>query len=220
MRATTRFTLLIVLALAGLADAQVTVSQADSVIQRKYFDPNNRPGDMPKLNPRESAVTQSFFGADSRVGGAVVRKKQIGDEWQAWVKVDTVRMTLQMRVTIWLPNNPVPKLVNHEEGHRRIAELYYQDAEPTARELADHLLGQEITGKGANPEAAADNALKEAAETLGQQYMGRIDIPCGKAEDLFDEITIHGTNAIREEEAIKQAINRVANDSVPAGSSP
>src|SRR5471032_1739395 len=120
MAAVQRALIILICTLPGTLLAQVTVTRDDPVMQRRTFDPKNHPADMPRLSPNEAAVAQSYFGADSRLGGPIVRQEKIADGTQVWIKVDHVRMTLQMRVTIWLPTNSVPKLENHEEGHRKI----------------------------------------------------------------------------------------------------
>lgn len=119
-------------------------------------------------------------------------------------------MTLQMRATIWLPKNATPKLTRHEEGHWQLALHYYEDAEAIAREIARELIGQTIKGRGPDPEAAAANALKEAAQVLGGKYLGKTDIPCGEAQEHYDRITAHGTNPVPENRAIAESIRRVS----------
>lgn len=205
--------LTLILLLPGTLLAQISVERTDPVIERKTFDPRQLPKDMPKLNPREAAVAQSFFGAESRVGGQVIETVKTESGHRASLRVDMVRMTLRMRVTIWLPTNSNPKLQNHEEGHRKLAEEFYRDAEPIARKYAEALMGQIITGTGPTADAAADSALKTAAEALGGRYLAQTDLPCGKAQDYYDEITAHGTNAVKEDTAIEQAIRRVKGSS-------
>lgn len=191
------------------AVAEVTVDRLEPVIERKTFNPNRKPPEMPKLVGKEAAVTQSYYGADSRVGGEVVDSQQTEEGVVVKVQVDTVRMTLKMSATIWLPTNGNAKIKNHEEGHRKIAEHFYKDAKQIATKLADELIGQTITGKGRTTDAAASNALKEAANRLGTQYLAQTDIPCGIAQKTFDELTAHGTNAVKEDKAIEQAIEEV-----------
>jgi hypothetical protein len=188
------------------AAAEVTIDRSDPVIERKQFDPKSPPSDMPKLHPNEAAVTQSFFGAETRVGGEVVERERQPDGFRSSIKVDTVRMTLKFRVTIWLPYGAVPKLVKHEEGHKDLAEHYYKDAERIARAEAEKLIGQTVSGSGKDAEEAGDNALKNAAELVGQRYLGQTDVPCGKAQEFYDQITKHGTNAVPEKRAIEESI--------------
>jgi hypothetical protein len=192
---------------ARVAADEVKINRREPIVERKTFDPKKPPAEMPKLDPKEAAVTQSFFGAESRVGGSVEQRK-VGDEYHASVKVDTVEMTLTLRITIWLPKDAVPKLVNHEEGHRKISEHFYRDAEKIARKEAQGLLGRTIQGKGRDFEDAANNALQQAAQELGGRFLGQTDTPAGKAQDFYDEITAHGTNPVKEDKAIADAIRR------------
>ena len=197
------------LLLSGYArGAEVTIDAQPPVIEHRSFDPKHPPADMPKLHPHEAAVTQSYFGAESRVGGEVIDRQQTADGWRASIKVDTVRITLHLRVTVWLPDGAVPKIVNHEEGHRSISEHYYKDAEAIARKEAEALVGRTVTGRGSTPESAGDNALQQAAEELGGRYLAQTDKPCSQAQDRYDQITAHGTNPVKEEKAIEDAIRR------------
>jgi hypothetical protein len=190
------------------ARGEVIVTRTEPKIARRTFDPKSPPADMPKLSGNEAAVTRSFYGADSRVGGEVVSTTQTASGTQATIKVDTVRITLHMNVTIWLPKNGNDKITNHEEGHRKIAEHYYEDAESIAKQLANDLIGQTVEATGRSPDDAANKALKQAANDLGKQYLSKTDTPCGVAQKAYDQITEHGTNAVKEDAAIKQAIQK------------
>lgn len=201
--------LYVALLTSASAVAEVTINRTEPVIERKTFNPNRKPPEMPRLVGKEAAVTQSFYGADSRVGGEVTDSQQTEEGVVVKVTVDTVRMTLKMSATIWLPTNGNAKIKNHEEAHRKIAEYFYKDAKEIATKLANEMIGQTITGKGPTTDAAASNALKEAANRLGTQYLAQTDLPCGVAQKFFDELTEHGTNAVKEDKAIEQAIEEV-----------
>jgi hypothetical protein len=209
MRAIQNFLMVGLALLPRLAMADVTINRTAAVIEHRVFDPNNPPADMPRLSGNEAALTESYFSADSSVGGSVVDQQKSDSGCQTSIKVDTVQMTLRLRVTVWLPTNAVPKIVNHEEGHRAIAEYFYRDADAAARRVAEELIGQTISGGGADCDSAGQTATKQAAQILGQRYMGQVDVPCGKAQELYDQITEHGTNAVKEEKAIKEAILKV-----------
>ena len=200
---------LILLCAARAANADVTITRTDAVIEHRMFDPNNPPADMPKLAGNEAAVTESFFSADSRVGGDVVDQQKTDSGYRASIKVDTVQMTLRLRVRVWLPKDAVPKIVNHEEGHRAIAEYFYKDAEGIARKWAEGLIGETVSASGKDCDSAGQLATSQAATALGGKYMGQVDVPCNKVQVIYDEITAHGTNAIKEEKAIREAIEQV-----------
>jgi hypothetical protein len=198
--------LMLMLSLPRLAAAEVTIDRTDAVIEHRTFDPASPPAEMPKLGGDEAAVTESYFSAEAIVGGSVTDQQDSASGSRSSIKVDTVRMTLRLRVTVWLPTNAVPKIVNHEEGHRAIAEYFYRSADAAARRLAEELIGQTVSGIAKTSDSAGQIATKQAAEALGGRYLGQVDLPCGKAQELYDQITEHGTNAVKEEKAIKQAI--------------
>jgi hypothetical protein len=200
--------LLTVLLLPRVLLAEVTVTRSDPVIERITFDPKNPPSDMPKLHPNEAAIARAAFSANTRVGGLVVERKPGESGFRATLRIDTVRINLDLHVTIWLPRNAVPKIVNHEEGHRKIAEYYYQNAEQIARQEAGKLIGQTVTGTGADYASAEDNALKDAREALNKRLLDLADAPSGKAQEYYDQITAHGTNAVKEDRAVEQAIRK------------
>lgn len=202
--------LLLLSFVAPLAHAQVKIDRAEPVIERRTFDPKNKPPEMPKLHPNEAAVTQSFFGAESHIGGQVVERTQTPQGYQSSIRIDSVHMILKLRITIWLPTDAPPKLVKHEEAHRELSERYYRDAEKIARRHAEALIGQTVTGTGDDYASAGDQALKRTAQEVGQRYLGDTDVPCFKAQEIFDKITAHGTNAVNEAKAIERAIREAA----------
>jgi hypothetical protein len=200
----------LLLLMGGIARAQVTVTKAEVVIDRKQFDPRNPPPEMPTLHPPEAAVTVSFFGADTRVGGTVTDSRAMEDgTTETSINVDTVRMTLRLRITVWLPSNSNAKIRNHEEGHRQIAEQFYKQADTIARQLADAMMGRTLVGYGRNTDQASSDALKKASNDLGNQYLAETDVPCFKAQQIYDRLTAHGTNALGEDAAVKRAIAEV-----------
>jgi hypothetical protein len=191
------------------AFADVTITRTDAVIEHRVFDPKNPPAEMPALAANEAAVTESFFAAESRVGGSVIDQQKSDNGCRASIKIDTVQMTLKLRITVWLPSGAVPKIVNHEEGHRAIAEKFYEHADVAAKKWADAMIGETISASGNDCASAGEAATKRAADSLGTKYMGTVDVPCAKAQEIYDQITAHGTNAIKEEKAIREAIERV-----------
>jgi hypothetical protein len=192
--------------LAAAACAQVNIDRTDPVVEMRTFDPNNPPADMPRMNPNQAAVTQSYFLADTRVGGRVVDRKLTSEGHQASIVVERVRMTLRLRITTWLPKNVLQKTARHEDGHRQIAEHYYGDAEQIARSLAQELIGQTIAATADDYAAASDKALQDAAKRLGRRYLSRTDMPSGRAHEFYDQLTAFGTNAMDEAPAIARAI--------------
>jgi hypothetical protein len=192
--------------LPAAACAQVSIERTEPSFDSRSFDPANPPADMPRMNPNQAAVTQSYFLADTRVGGRVVDRKLTSEGHQASIVVERVRMTLRLRITTWLPKNGLQKTARHEDGHRQIAEHYYANAEQIARSLAQELIGQTISATADDYPAAGDKALQEAAKRLGTKYLSRTDSPSGRAHTFYDQMTAFGTNAVDEAQAIARAI--------------
>ena len=94
---------MIVMCLLRVAAGEVTITHVDAVIEHYMFDPSNPPEDMPKLSGNEAAVTESFFAVDLRVGGTVSEQQKTNSGCRTSIKVDTVQMTLRLRVRVWLP---------------------------------------------------------------------------------------------------------------------
>jgi hypothetical protein len=201
-----RFLTVLIWLLPAAAYAQVTIDRTEPVIESRTFDPSNPPSDMPRMNPNQAAVTQSYFLADSRVGGRVIDRKIVDDGHQTSIQVDRVRMTLKLRITTWLPRNALQKTVRHEDGHKQIAEHYYANAEQVARKLAEELVGQVVSGTAEDYSLASDKALQDAAKRLGTKYLAYTDVPSGKAHEFYDQATAFGTNSAEESLAIARAI--------------
>lgn len=197
------------LGLAACLQASIKIDVQEPVVERKSFDPANPPADMPKLSGREAAVTVSYFGAESHVGGAVIGKQATATGASETLRVDTVEMLLKLRIVIWLPRQANDKLAHHEDGHRQIAELFYRRAESIARREVGPLIGTTVCGNGKDAEAAGDDALKSAAEMLGKKFLADIDTPCATVQERYDQLTEHGTNAVSEDRAIREALRAV-----------
>lgn len=198
-----------VLLLAGVARADVTITRKPPVVEHKTFDPAHRPTDMPPLSGNEAAVTQSMFECQVAVDYQIVSRKPADGGWVTAIKLDGVRMTLTMKVVIWLPEHAPAQLKAHEEGHREIDERAYGDADRTARQIGQAMDGQTITGEGATSQASEKQATDSAAAMLCRSYIERVAKRAARIGDRYDQITAHGTRAQPpQEEAIRQAFAR------------
>ena len=196
----------------------VTVERSAAVVRRNRFDPRDPPPAMPPLGPNADAVTQSRFGCAASVQYTVVSRRPeargrrgVGrGGCTATARVDSVQVTLDLDVTIWVPVTARPKLVDHEEGHRVISERVYDDAS-TAAALAEaqKLVGRTVTARGDTCEAAADAAVKAANEQFCQAYLDATSAWATRVGNRYDEITSHGKRSNPPvDEAIRQAFER------------
>jgi hypothetical protein len=216
--------LLIVLALLlapAVASARVKVEKSPPVVTRRTFDPRNPPKDMPPLGGDADAVTHFKFGCSTSASYAVTSKRRdrrTGDN-TATARINDLTVKLDLEITIWLPKGARPKLVEHEEGHRVIAERIYATAEEPARREAQKWVGRSVTGRGKTAAEAADEAVREANHQFCQAYLDATSGWSGQVGDLYDDITDHGRrNPPPVDEAITTAFERGAADRKTAGS--
>jgi hypothetical protein len=95
---------------------------------------------MPPLTPPEEAVCASDFPSDASVGGQAMQRDAIHGK----LTINQIKVTLQLNITIWLPTNPPKTTVDHENGHRRISEYYYRNADMVTRRIAEGYMGKVV----------------------------------------------------------------------------
>lgn len=190
-----------VLGSAGLAAATtqsgVKINVDPPQISRRTFDPNNQPGEMPKLIPPEVGTCVYSFGCSTEVVMSGVRGRT--------ARVTGIQVTTRLSVTVWTPQQGPPKILVHEEGHRALAEMYYQLAEPVARRLAERELGKPIPVQ-VRDQRAAEAELKKIQDALIAEYLRETATRCDFAQARYDVITEHSMNPRPESEAIARAV--------------
>jgi hypothetical protein len=201
---------MVVLAITSLARGQgVQINRGEPQIQRHRFDPKNPPANMPALEKNEAAVTQSIFGIESAFAVEVLGEEKRGGKTVAKVKVDGVTVNLSLKIEIWNPTDAPKTIIEHEEGHRKLSEHFYEDAEKIAERLAKTYIGKVFSAEGVDGDAASKAAIEKALNELSQKYMGQTQVISARANIIFDEITRHGRNQrITVEKAMEQSIER------------
>jgi hypothetical protein len=169
-------------------------------VQHRTFDSRRPPREMPQLKPPEAAVCASDFLSDAGVGGHAVQT----DATHAKLIIDRVEVTLQLNITIWLPQNPARTVVEHEEGHRQIAEYFYKNADAIAKRLAQPYRGKTIEISGRDLRKAASVALNKAGTEITEAY--NKEMPVELTESRYDAITNHSLKDIPVPDAVAQAI--------------
>jgi hypothetical protein len=223
------FALLSALATAFLAlgplsaRGAVTVQKKPAVVERKTFDPNDKPAEMPPLSSGELAVTSSQFDCATEVQLVPRRSKTRDGRHSMSYTVHGVKMMLELKVVIWNPANASEKLKAHEEGHREISEMIYKTAEVHAKAAAQKLDGRRIVGEGDTPDAAreaADEAMQEANRQVCEEYMDLTSRAGVRVQNIYDDLTAHGARPLGEKEAIQQAFAKDAEEQKKLGKPP
>lgn len=214
MRAAAPICILLLLSPLVRADEPVQVDRNPPTITRRTFDPSNRPPDMPRLEPGEAAVTNSAFSVASQFEVSILEENRLGGRTVSRVRIERVRVTLNLSITLWLPHDADRELMEHEEGHRLISEHFYRDAREIACELAARMIGQTRRGVGSTPDEARQAAIAQAIDSLSGDYMARTQRPGARVNARFDEITSHGRNQkITVRDAVRQAIEEYESQS-------
>jgi len=200
-----------------VARAEVTIQHDPPIVEHKSFDPAHPPEKMPHLDPGEAAVTETIFDCAVKSYTQGTEHKPNGGNYESIAKVDTIELTLKLHVIVWLPNGAPPKLIAHEEGHRRIAEQIYKErADNAAKAAAAKVNDKEFRATGGNfdqADKALNSALNDAQNHLCDDYLAQTGGVAGRVGDLYDQITSHGTKRQpAEDQAITQAFERYSKE--------
>lgn len=180
--------------------AKPIIDKQPVTFAQRSFDPFHPPSDMPPLGEGEEAECDSNFISDAKVSG---RMQKI-DSTNATVTVVKVRITLQLKITIWVPNGATQHVVEHEEGHRQISEHYYQLADRVAAEIAAPYIGRQIAISGSDLNAEFRNALLQLSKDITAEYNDQLNPD--PAQRRYDDLTDHSRNDRDSKDAAAQAI--------------
>jgi hypothetical protein len=184
--------------------APVVINKEPEVFASHTFDPAAPPAGMPPLAPGEMAQCDSNFLARASVRGQPRRT----DGSHAIVTVTQVIMTLKLQINIWLPNEASQVVADHEEGHRQIAEYYYQTADRVAERIAATYIGKRIEVSGSDLDAESNKMLLQVANDITNEYTKEIN--SSPTQLLYDDITDHARNGVVAKDAVDHAIKNAA----------
>ncbi len=179
----------------------VTVEVQPPNVVRRTFDPANPPSDMPPLQPPEVGLCVYEFACEMET--RVVRPAGFGGTRAARVTATTI--ATRLNVTLWTPLAGPAGVVEHEEGHRIIAEHYYRGARDVARRLGYEVLATplQVSTRG---RPALEAALNDLQKRTIEAYLAETLERCTVAQERFDEITRHSRAPVPVDEAIARAI--------------
>jgi len=180
----------------------------------RTFDPAAPPADMPPLHPGEGAECDSNFLASAVLGG----EPRQTDSTHAALTITQVRMTLQLKITVWVPAGVTPHVIEHEDGHRQISEYYYQTADKLAGRIAATYIGRQVDIAGADLGAASSAMLQQLAAEITSEYDRELNPEA--AQLLYDALTDHSRNDVPVKDAIATALRDVKVASTQAATNP
>jgi hypothetical protein len=180
--------------------SQVEIVKVPAQVGTRYFDPKRPPRDRPPLTGPEEAVCAGDFLSDASVGAQAMQT----DATHGKATINRIKVTLQLNITVWLPNNPQKWTVEHEEGHRQISEYYYRNAEVVARRVAEPYIGKTFDISGRDLRRALSTAIGKIAEDITNEYNRQM--PVETTQERYDAITEHSRKDIPVPDAVAQAL--------------
>ena len=167
------------------------------------FDPAAPPADMPPLASGEEAECDSNFISNASVKG----RSETVDGRNALVTVTEIRVTLELKINIWVPEGATQHVIEHEQGHRQISEYYYRTADKVAEQIAATYLGKQVSTNGADLNAEVNKLLQQMGAEIAAAYNERLNP--GPAQQRYDDITDHSRNDESAGEAVARALKGV-----------
>ena len=211
-RSTVRFALLVLLAIPAsmlwhlssrkpdvAASASQIVKQV-ATVTRHTFDPTAPPADMPPLVAPETAECDTDFISDASVSG---RSKKL-DSTHAEVTVTGVKVALELKINIWVPEGATQQVIEHEEGHRQISEYSYHDADKVAAQIAAEHIGEKISVSGSDLDAEFNSALQKIGAEITAEYNRRLNP--NAVQQRYDDITDHSRYEIAANDAVARVL--------------
>jgi hypothetical protein len=187
-----------------------TVEKQPVAFASHEFDASAPPANMPPLSPRETAVCDSDF-----LSSAIVRgEPRQTDATHATLTITQVKVTLQLKINIWLPAGANQHLMEHEDGHRQISEYYYQTADKLAERIAAPYLGKQVEVTGTDLSAESSRMLQQMASEITKEYGQELNP--NPTQLLYDSITDHSRNDVAAKDAVAHAIKNAAIEAVGA----
>ena len=183
--------------------AKATVTKAPGEFASRTFDPAAPPADMPALSEGEQAECDTDFVSYASVAGEA-RKQDATHETVTITKVD---VTLELKVTTWVPNNATQHVIEHEDGHRKISEFYYQDADKVAKRVAAAYIGRQEVISGDHLPAEFDKLLRRMSAEITDEYNKELNPE--PAQLRYDVITDHSRNDVAATDAVAEVLKGV-----------
>jgi len=198
-----------------LREAPVPIINKQPVaFANRTFDPATPPADMPLLAPGENAECDSNFLSNASVRG----ESRQTDATHATVTITQIKVTLQLRINIWVPTGVTQHVIEHEDGHRQISEHYYQTAGKLAERIAATYMGRQVEITGRDLGAESSKMLQQMATDITDEYNKELNP--GPAQLLYDAITDHGRNDVVVKDAIAHALKNITSESTQPATNP
>jgi hypothetical protein len=181
----------------------VMVEKQGENFASRTFDPANPPADMPPMSPGEAAVCDSNFTSVVNVSGDM----RDTDSTHETVRINQIRVTLGLEITIWLPAGAAQHMIEHEDGHRQISEFYYREAGNIVQRIAAGYIGKQEAVSGADLNGQADAWLQQMGKDISDEYNRELNPD--PTQQRYDLITDYSRNGVAAADAVGQVLKDV-----------
>ena len=106
-----------------------------------------------------------------------------------------------------MPEGATEHVIEHEQGHRQIAEHYYQTADKVAEQIAAAYLGKQVSASGVDVNAEVNKLLQQMGAETAAEYSKKLNPDL--AQNRYDDITDHSRNDVSAAEAVTQVLKDV-----------
>jgi hypothetical protein len=106
---------------------------------------------------------------------------------------------------------PPERVTEYEEGHRQIAEYYYETADKLAERIAITYIGRQVEIVGTDLQAESNKFLQRTAAAITADYSRELNP--GPAQLLYDSITDHSRNEVVVKGAVAHTIKNASIES-------
>jgi hypothetical protein len=176
------------------------IDKRSTMVARHRFDPAAPPADMPPLIAPETAECDTNYISDASVSG---RSRKL-DATHAEVTVTGVKVTLELKINIWVPEGATQQVIEHEEGHRQISEYSYRDADKVAEQIAAEHMGEKMSVNGSDLEAEINTALLKIGAEITAEYNRKLNP--NAVQQRYDDITDHSRYDIAASDAVARVL--------------
>lgn len=181
----------------------LTINKQPATFSMHTFDPSAPPADMPALAAWEQAECDSSFVSDANVKA----RTEILDPAHGMVTVTGLKVTLQLTIDIWLPLGAAEHVIEHEQGHRQIAEHCYETADKVAAQIAAAYLGKQVSVSGGDLNFEINKLLQQMCAEITSEYSEKLNPDL--AQNRYDDITDHSRNDVSAAEAVAEVLKDV-----------
>lgn len=190
----------------GIESYDVLVKKAEPAVERRTFKKRSEP----KLAKGEKGRTDTRFQLGINFEIDIIDTRKIGDRIMVTIRPKQTTAKLSLPITIWTPDDAPEKLLDHEDGHRKIAERIYEEADALIKFHSRMILGKYFQGEGADEDSAIKSAYELAATQLNDSYRDAIYDYSRCVNEEYDRLTRHGLDELDEDDAINLSFEHCA----------